>query len=1193
SDTTGEVTDPFGNLTNGIGKITTFLGEAKASKGDIGIKQILDYPLSASGTSYLNYVSPISGDKMRVTMHRTEDNDIAYCLERTKSSDKDDYNWDYEVVKNKNTKYTDLQRNILLCGYPGNSVSALQKMYGISEINARSAEQATQLAIWVGNYMIGEGVSLSSAWSAHKPYNAGDYKAAELSKAILERADDMLNQSFSVSGSEVKISGEQASCSFTLTTQGQYYPVTGTLSGLPEGAIVTADDSIAYKDGTFSLDKVKGKASITITFSKRVKSSTITLKANGTIPIPPSYSGILYYDNKDSDYQSVVYVKDVSPSYTEKKDSINWEPEPAGKLHLQKTSEDGAIAGIKFHLTGPNQYDQTFETDSQGTIDFGYLAPGTYSVTEETPDRYVAQPSQTVTLSDGDDKTVTFHNILRKMMITVNKKDTLGDLARGDGQLVGAEYTIYNEKGEAVETLVIGENNTASSKQLPVNVYTVKETKAPVGYTLDTAVYTVDGTNGDKTIEVASYSVTSKEKIIEGRIRILKILENPDSQSEEIIPAKGVRFTYYLNSNPSKRMTITLDENGMGESELMPYGTYTLEEDSAPKGWKEILPRTVKIEEEGQTESYYLVDPLDGGECKIIKKDKKTGKQVAFAGTRFQIRKKDSGEIVSQNITYPVKEKINEFTTNAEGIIMLPEKLQAGDYLLYELEAPSGYLKEENPVEFTVPDNAKEMIEIVMENEPLTAKLVIEKRGPVFSETKEQSEEGEKLIIPVFSEKPLVGVKYRLEALEEIKTLDGTVRIKKGQAFETVTDENGKAVFSDLYPGEYELTEKEALEGYIKDSIPKQVKIQCTDQTLAVKTDSISFTNNQQTPEISLTKQMGENPYLKVEEPWKEVMFGLYAGEDLKEQHPDGTKGKVLIEKDSLLDLYKISDEGEGVSLAKTVLPYGTYYMKEIKTHEAYVLDEKEYTFSFTYGAGGEKVQKINVTKDPIVNKPEEGKLLFTKKEVSTGKLIPECKVEIKNSNGDVIVQGTTDEKGEIHFERLPAGTYTYREYDAPEGYLIDEKEYPFEIKEDGQVVEAVMEDDYTKVEISKVDMTTGEELPGAKLTLYDEKGTKIEQWVSEKTAHSIEKLELGWYELEEITAPKGYEKAEKIRFEVKATGEIQTVVMKDKPVEKEKKETKTSTGSKTGDRTPMMLFLTLLLGSAATMILIKRKREK
>ena len=90
------------------------------------------------------------------------------------------------------------------------------------------------------------------------------------------------------------------------------------------------------------------------------------------------------------------------------------------------------------------------------------------------------------------------------------------------------------------------------------------------------------------------------------------------------------------------------------------------------------------------------------------------------------------------------------------------------------------------------------------------------------------------------------------------------------------------------------------------------------------------------------------------------------------------------------------------------------------------------------------------------------------------------------------------------------------------------------------------MRDDTIKVEISKKDLTTMEELPGAELTLTDKDGKEIDRWVSSDKPHYIEKLPAGEYTLTEITAPDGYDIAESIRFTVLPTGEVQTVVMKD-----------------------------------------------
>jgi uncharacterized surface anchored protein len=202
---------------------------------------------------------------------------------------------------------------------------------------------------------------------------------------------------------------------------------------------------------------------------------------------------------------------------------------------------------------------------------------------------------------------------------------------------------------------------------------------------------------------------------------------------------------------------------------------------------------------------------------------------------------------------------------------------------------------------------------------------------------------------------------------------------------------------------------------------------------------------------------MGENPYLKVDDAKSQVLFGLYAGEDLRAQQSDGTAGEVVISKDALLDIYQIGENGEAKSIYGTTLPYGKYYIEEMKTHPSYVLDTTQYAFSFSYD--GTTSQKIEITavRNPIENKPAEGTLLFTKQDETTGKAIPDCKVEIKNEAGKVLVRGTTDKNGQIQFKNLPIGTYTYLEYKAPKGYVLDKKEYPFEIKEDGQVVKAVM----------------------------------------------------------------------------------------------------------------------------------------
>lgn len=115
------------------------------------------------------------------------------------------------------------------------------------------------------------------------------------------------------------------------------------------------------------------------------------------------------------------------------------------------------------------------------------------------------------------------------------------------------------------------------------------------------------------------------------------------------------------------------------------------------------------------------------------------------------------------------------------------------------------------------------------------------------------------------------------------------------------------------------------------------------------------------------------------------------------------------------------------------------------------------------------------------------------------------------------------------------------------------------------------MEDDITRVQISKVDIATGKELPGAELVIKDKDGNTVAQWVSEDKPHYIEKLPAGDYTLTEITAPNGYQLAESIAFTVLPTGELQTVVMKDAhtPEETPHEDTPSNTPQPTPNSTP------------------------
>lgn len=103
----------------------------------------------------------------------------------------------------------------------------------------------------------------------------------------------------------------------------------------------------------------------------------------------------------------------------------------SGNLKLVKTSEDGNVANIEFTVKGEN-YSKTVKTNSKGEFKLTDLAPGTYTVTENTEEKYAKQNSKTVKVESGKTVTVSFANVLKKWNLTVTKTDAETKIAQGN-----------------------------------------------------------------------------------------------------------------------------------------------------------------------------------------------------------------------------------------------------------------------------------------------------------------------------------------------------------------------------------------------------------------------------------------------------------------------------------------------------------------------------------------------------------------------------------------------------------------------------------------------------------------------------------------------------------------------------------------------------------------------------------------
>ena len=828
-----------------------------------------------------------------------------------------------------------------------------------------------------------------------------------------------------------------------------------------------------------------------------------------------------------------------------------------GSIKINKQSEDNQNGDREFTITG-NGKTYTIKTGSDGIAILSDIPVYNsnnekivYTISEKNvPIRYVVPADQTATLTADATTTKKFKNILKKFTVEVTKQDSETSSAQGDGTLSGAVYGIYRD-GTLVDTYTTDESGYFKTKEYVCGNYTVQEISPSEGYLLDETVYSVGAEAENYFIEHNPISMTVTEDIIKGNISIIKHSDDGTTQIET--PEVGAEFEVYLKSSgsyeaakDSEKDYLVCDENGYAATKMLPYGIYVVHQ---TKGWEstEYMEDFEVVISENEKEYFYLLnDAVKKSFVKIVKKDAETGNVIPVSGIGFKVWDCANSEYISQKIYYPSEMILDTFYTDESGSLMLPQELAYGDYELHEVQSAEGYVLDKNPVPFTI-DGSVETVVVEKTNTAQKGRISVQKTGDIFTTVATASsaytDENCETIVnpttytPVFASGNLSGAVFQIIAVEDIVTLDGTIRANAGDVVaEITTDENGYAETDLLYLGKYEVRENTAPDGYVLNAESQFVELTYAGQEIAVRdTVNTSFVNDYQGVEISLSKVMEKDELFNIgnSDEYTRVRFGLFAAENITAA--DGS----VIPADGLIS--EVSLDENMTAKFDTALPFGKYYVKEIATDEHYVLNGEKYLVNFEYM--GQDIQTVSIDCGQFTNDLKRGKIEGIKVSESDeplenalfGLFYTDC-TEFTEENA--IMTAKSDKQGKFEFTEIPYGEYIVCEIEAPTGYILSDESYPVTISEDGEIIEITAVNKPITIEISKQDIY-GNELVGAKMQLDNSDGKVVEKWTSDGTNHVVTELPAGDYTLKEIAAPDGYVIATDIRFTVDVYGKI------------------------------------------------------
>lgn len=372
-----------------------------------------------------------------------------------------------------------------------------------------------------------------------------------------------------------------------------------------------------------------------------------------------------------------------------------------GSAVLTKTDSvsGDALQGAVFELQDKDGkvLQSDLATDESGKLTVNNLAPGDYQFVEtEAPTGYDLDTTPvTFTIDSGQTEAVqvSMTNTLTPGGVVLTKTDSVSRAV-----LQGAVFELQDKDGKVLQSgLTTDESGKLAVDDLTPGDYQFVETQAPTGYDLDATPVTFKIEKG----QTEAVQVSLENTLTPGGVVLTKV----DDQTGAKLA--GAIFELQDKNGKVLQSGLTTDASGKLAVDGLAPGAYQFVETQAPAGYElDKTPVTFTIEK-GQTVAKEVEKTNTEKDHGVVLRKVDAETLKGLQGAVFELRNSE-GKVLKKDLT-----------TDKLGYIYL-EELKAGNYQLVEIQAPTGYILDSTPLNFTVEKEQAGIISLVKKNQKKT-----------------------------------------------------------------------------------------------------------------------------------------------------------------------------------------------------------------------------------------------------------------------------------------------------------------------------------------------------------------------------------------------------------------------------------------------------------------------------------------